>query len=261
MATTGSWRLRKVRFRLLSPLHIGSRTTGNLQQTRSYVPGRALWGAFACRLARDLLRGAYVKAGDCINEFIRFSYLYPGGEEGPDFFWSTRNFEWLYLNSHTSTALADGHSKLDGSLHETEYIAPQTRQNQPVYLHGFIWQRSDFEFRMEALAPGIQLGSERAYGWGRVGEMRIEDVRLDQCFGCWKLIATRPEVTGSGPLLAHLESPISGIPLEPLVGRATTAKGMGVQIERLAFAHPPGEPVDGTFEVGAFGIWRKLSGG
>ena len=45
-----TWTVYRVTWRLLAPMHIGWRKLGNMQQTRPYVTGRNLWGAFTARL-------------------------------------------------------------------------------------------------------------------------------------------------------------------------------------------------------------------
>ena len=51
------WTTFSVIFRLRTPMHIGLCKVGNLQQTRSYIPGKTLWGALTEWLTRDQCRG------------------------------------------------------------------------------------------------------------------------------------------------------------------------------------------------------------
>ncbi len=258
------WKLCQVRLRLESPLHVGFRRYGNLAQTRRFAPARLFWGAITARYARDVLKGDYREAANWINQNVRLSYFFPGGEDGPDFPWTDDAFEWKYLHSHVSTALADGRSKADGSLHETEFIAPVTRAGAAVWLHGHLWHNA--ELNANALAQlrqalgRCQFGSERAYGWGRVGAKPLmKEAPRDLAVGSWTFRHTHPQVEGSGPLLAHTLA-MGTLPAEPFVGRASSEKGFGSQLELLALAHAPGEVVYQTcrFAIGEFGFWQPI---
>ena len=72
-----TWTAYQVSFRLLSPLHIGWRKLGNLQQTRPYVPGRSLWGALTARLTRELVGCNYRCIGAKVDKELAFTYFYP----------------------------------------------------------------------------------------------------------------------------------------------------------------------------------------
>ena len=76
-----SWLQYHIIFKLKSHLHIGYRKTGNLMQTRSYVPGKNLWAALTARITRDMGDGksgsAYKKTGCKIKKNFRFSYFWP----------------------------------------------------------------------------------------------------------------------------------------------------------------------------------------
>ena len=138
-----TWAHYRLTFRLLSPLHVGYRRTGNLMQTRPYVPGRLLWAALTARLTRGAGQGddpeAYQRLGHAVQEHFRFGYLWPGlGEKDADkkiyvppkrpyFPWEHKeDFDYLLLGSVMSTAL-DPHQTTahEGSLHEVEYLAPR----------------------------------------------------------------------------------------------------------------------------------------
>ncbi|MBE3588101.1 MAG: hypothetical protein IMW93_06025 [Thermoanaerobacteraceae bacterium] len=159
------WLHYRIAFRLLSSLHVGHRKTGNLMQTRRYVPGKSLWGALTARLTRDAGSGfkpeAYEAMGRVIQSCFRFGYLYPAYLEtevdAPDpenlkpcFPWGKDKvpFDYLFLGSYTGTAVDESNrGALTGSLHETEFISPHTRPVRdnplsfPVYLVGDLWIR------------------------------------------------------------------------------------------------------------------------
>lgn len=191
-----AWQKYPLVFNLHSPLHIGYRKTGNLQQTRKYVPGKVIWAALTARLTRDSANGSnateYQRIGALLKENFRFGYFYPAIPKKnssittPDdvkecFFWEKETeFDFRFLASYASTALNyDCQSTEEGSLHEVEYIAAQTRplkrdeQPQQVFLIGAIYLKSDAvnipplkEWR-NAIKK-IQLGGEKNAGWGRV---------------------------------------------------------------------------------------------
>ncbi|WP_322797546.1 RAMP superfamily CRISPR-associated protein, partial [Thermoflexus sp.] len=179
-----AWVHYVLRFRLLSPLHIGDRKMGNLMQTRPYVTGRVLWAALTARLTRDLGRGTrargYQGIGAKIKKNFRFGYLWPSLDgETPYFPWDHDDFEYLLLGSYVSTAIDyDRQAAQEGSLHEVEFIAPVARDGRPVYLIGDLWVRVDDPWVRDVLSPELQrlwevlnrlqLGGERTYGWGRV---------------------------------------------------------------------------------------------
>lgn len=89
-----AWTFYELRFRLLSPLHIGHQKIGNIQRTRHYVPARVLWGALTARLTRDgrarrlanVGEGDYVGMGTLVKEQIAFTYFYPAVAGQPPVF-------------------------------------------------------------------------------------------------------------------------------------------------------------------------------
>ena len=171
-----TWTHYRLRFRLLSPLHVGYRKVGNLMQTRPYVPGKNVWAALTARLTRDYHNGGDAEMYKCIGRLVqenfRFGYLWPSldGNE-PYFPWKHDDFDYLFLGSYASTALNYEQGAADeGLLHEVEFIAPVTRDRQPVYLVGDLWvKKGDIPVEIrEQVLSNLQLGGERHYGWGRV---------------------------------------------------------------------------------------------
>ena len=69
-----SWTAYRIFLRLLTPVHIGAAKLGNLQTTRPYIHGKALWGGLTARLARDnpALNGDYAGVGRRVNEELAF---------------------------------------------------------------------------------------------------------------------------------------------------------------------------------------------
>ena len=176
-----AWTHYKLKFRLLSPLHIGYRKVGNLMQTRNYVPGKNMWAALTARLTRDYpdkeWNKGYMKVGCCGQKQFRFGYLWPSlNGRDPYYFWDNiENFDYLLLDSYASAALDySAYSTEEGSLHETEFIAPVARNENPVFLLGDLWTKDDgMESKIDDESwkrsiENLQLGGERTYGWGRI---------------------------------------------------------------------------------------------
>ncbi len=72
-------------WRLEAPLHVGMPPAGTLNRCRTYVPGRALWGAVTAEISRS--RNAdtfpdYGKLGGEIAGNCRFTYLFPAEKRG-----------------------------------------------------------------------------------------------------------------------------------------------------------------------------------
>lgn len=288
-----TWTAYRVAFRLLSPVHVGWRKLGNMQQTRPYVTGRALWGAFTARLTRDSKSSEYEKIGKAVDAQLAFTYFYPSISPNPDevrlWPWgdgregdSQGMFTWMFLGSYASTALSDAHSAEEGSLHETEFIAPFVRSSmpyedpKPVYLVGYIFEQqepaSDSKYVLkvhEDLLNNLQIGGERSYGWGRVALKVCEKIKDEkkECFSySLNCEGERPTITvpARGCLLAHTEAEslekVENGTLEPLVGRETTGDAsFGKTVSRAQICWVPGSTVseEETFQIRPRGIWQR----
>ena len=174
-----TWQKHDLIFRLLAPMHIGWRKTSNLQQTRGYVTGKVFWAALTARLTREAGQGAdgqaYQEIGRFVQENFRFAYLYPAisNDNGYTVHYPWEgDFDYLFLDSYTSAALNyDNQSAEDGLLHETEFIAPHTRTDLPVYLKGSLYVKNGLPDKLhnwQNALNKLQFGGERGYGWGRV---------------------------------------------------------------------------------------------
>jgi hypothetical protein len=212
-------------------MHIGWRTFGNLKVTRPYLPGRALWGGLTARLARDFpALGGYESVGREVHDSLAFSYFFGSLSDQTVTDWPFDEKWWefssRFLGSYASTALADGHSKEDGSLHETEYLCPIVEGARQVFLVGYVFERDGCRLPWREALDQIQFGGERGYGWGRVvgckpfeDSGKIFERPLD-------LNGERPAVRWKAacPALAHVRAAagwrIEGA-IEPLVGRMT----------------------------------------
>lgn len=270
-----SWEHYLLVFRLKSPLHIGLRKVGNLMQTRPYVPGRVLWGALTARLVRDYHPGAdneaYRQIGEDLKQNFRFGYLWPALSRGSTirslkdlriyFPWKEENkgmFDFLFLDCYASTALDHGYRGAEeGTLHHVEFIRPYIRssfgeESRPVYLAGDIFVKkevgdhSTLRYWPKALAK-IQLGGERAYGWGRVELVYYaKNQKLLEIEGKFLINQDTLEITANKEtyLFAHLEISESVElrgPVEVLTGYHTQASG-----EIRLIQNPPITLVPGT---------------
>ncbi len=288
-----TWAHYRLTFRLLSPLHVGYRRTGNLMQTRPYVPGRLLWAALTARLTRDAGQGddkeAYQRVGEQVQRTFRFGYLWPalGEKDNPKtlpnmayFPWEHKDdYDYLLLGSVMSTSL-DPHQTTahEGSLHEVEYLAPYTRDGCPVFLLGDLWVREDdlptnLQGWKDALRH-IQLGGERGYGWGRVqlepdsnksGQQGKESTLGGHKWeedGSEIVITLKPD----GKLEAHalaagegaLPTEVVQGPVEVLVGWGWYGGRYGLSHAQVAYA--PGATCQRglTVRIGPNGIWQAI---
>ena len=237
------WTPYRIVLRLRSPMHIGCGTVGNLQRTRPYVTGRALWGALTARIARERAQKGqpadtteqYQNVGRYIDNYLTFTYFYPA-TQGPngqyEIHWPWRDgFEARFLTSYQSTALTGpSMSASQGTLHEVELICPNTTDTgEPVFLIGYFFVKDGCQIKWQNVLSQLQIVGERGYGWGAVG--RVEETELvnnEALFDGSLQIdiknTTKPslKVPKKGYLLAHTvaddELRVVG-KMEPLVGR------------------------------------------
>ncbi len=272
-----TWTAYKIVLRLLTPLHVGAGQLGNVQRARPYLTGKSLWGALAARLTRDdpALGGDYPAVGRRVNDELAFSYFYPAvGEEVDLWPWDDPDeFAWRYLGSYAGTALDYGRNAAEeGSLHETEFIAPATRDGRPVYLVGYVFERTDCSLPWCQALGRLQVGGERTYGWGRA-----EPVAIAQddgpFFGLYamQLDSERPVLRLPGKLpdksrlLAHAlavgpNAVVADGPLAPLVGRETRdADRHGQRLSAAEICWEPGAVAKDQLSVriGEYGLWSR----
>lgn len=272
---------------MFSPLHIGSRRVGNLQQTRYYLPARTLWGAVTARLTRktsEAWKENYKGVGGLVDQNLRFSYFYPVAGKDSRLIWpwdnSNGRFEWTFINSQAGSPIENqSRAALDGGLHETEYIMPVGRDGRQVYLLGYVFAREE-----EAGIAGwreelsrLQLGGDRSYGWGRVSCEKEDVIKAADLFGNKLDLAYRnnnseaPDgplvcLEKNEPLLAHVEcgkkdTCLSG-QVEILAGRLTGQDGQfGRAFAQLQACWQPGSKIMADkqqFCIGPKGIWYPV---
>jgi len=261
------WRPYLVALRLISPMHIGWRKIGNVQQTRPYVSGRNIWGALTSRLVRDQGDSNYEAIGRSVDEELRFTYFYPSFSPEKIDIWPWGNsldyYSWNYLKSYVSTALNDKTAE-DSALHETEFISPRSRKGCPVYLVGYLFEREDCILRWKKALEQLQLGGERGYGWGRT-QINSEPKLSDKCFDHDILkngSSPTIKMTTNACVLAHVLATSTNIKgcIEPLVGRITSERsGFGGEISKANICWAPGSCIkkDSLFRIRPKGIWEE----
>lgn len=289
------WHAFEVILRLRSPLHIGCGKVGNLQRTRPYVTGRALWGALTMRLTRDVAQGhgpaadslQYRQVGEQVNQYLAFTYFYPALKVGNDYndyqvAWPWENehlFRHRFLSSYQGTALSyPQQSAAEGMLHEVEFISPYTLDTgQPVFLKGYIFEQAKCpqELDWRSACKRLQIGGERGYGWGNVELVTISQCNSNELFSSaatFEKNSDRPVISipQNGRLLAHTQVKDVAIAgdVEPLVGREWRSDNSqhryryaGQHVEVSDFCFVPGSMTQQTinYKVMALGIWHLLT--
>ena len=253
--------------RLLSPMHIGWRKIGNLQQTRPYVSGRNIWGALTSRLVRDQGDSNYEDVGKVVDEELRFTYFYPSFSPENVEIWPWRDFLdlylYTYLKSYVSTALNDKTAE-DSALHETEFISPKSRKGHSVYLVGYLFEKEGCKLNWRKALEQLQIGGERGYGWGRT-QLNGEPKLSDKCFDYDILNDSDSpaiKLTANACILAHVLATSTNIygRIEPLVGRATSQRsGFGGMISEANICWAPGRCIknDCWFNIQPKGICEE----
>lgn len=267
-----SWEKYDLVFRLLAPMHIGWRKISNLQQTRGYVTGKVFWAALTARITREAGQGADGKAyqaiGELVQESFRFTYLYPATLNSNGYKnhypWED-DFDYLFLDSYTSAPLNyDNQSAEDGLLHETEFIAPHTRTDQPVYLTSSLYIQDDLPEKLKNWQPALnklQFGGDRGYGWGRVKLIHCDKKR--EINGETVTVA----VTANGRITAHLitqnTTNVTG-PIEPIIGwerNNEENRPNWLLSQEAKICYTPGTFVasETSFTIGDDGLWKQTS--
>lgn len=278
-----NWTMYKIILHLKSPLHVGAGRVGNLQLARPYLIGKTLWGALTARITRDTRPGAtgsaYREIGDQIKNQLAFSYFYPAIKKEEVDVWpwgeGTDEFDWRYMDTYAATARNPKHNTaLQGGLYETEFIAPTTRDGDPVRLIGYIFERDGCSLPWRAALSRLQLGGERTYGWGRVRAEDEDPPPESPFFAGWDVTLEGEypilqAVDDKTRLLAHTVATDATAPadmrgaVEPLVGRETReANRHGKDPILAAICWKPGTPVPQgahvRVHIGTYGVWEFI---
>lgn len=277
-----AWKKYTLAFELCSPLHIGYRKTGNLMQTRGYVPGKVVWAALTARLTRDSGKPVngerYQEVGDLVREHFRCCYLYPAlpktevktvgslDDLNGYYPWDD-DFGYRFLSSYASTALSyPNQSAAEGLLHEVEFIRPQSRpipsdsDPKPVYLAGSLYVREALDPKLDgwkAALSRVQFGGERGYGWGRVrllSALSFSSERIMQTDE--PTISLGKDKRVKAHVVASDRRRISG-PIEPFLGwKQNKDNKWGLSEAEICYVPGAILKEDGDFTIKPYGIWN-----
>lgn len=198
-----AWNWYELCYLATTPLHVGYHTFGLVQRTRTYIPGRALWGALVNCLA--LARATspappdYQGAADWMKQYVRFTYFFPqlegntllpwfnlsppglgfGYRQGasPTHLMSAAEFEKCFIYVHGQTAVSpEDNTATEGSLHETEFMAcqvvsPWSRRVHRVVYQGYLGIETSVAEPLPELWSAwrtLSIGGDRSYGFGRL---------------------------------------------------------------------------------------------
>lgn len=142
----------QLKFKSESPIHIGNKKLGFIQQTKRFIPGTTIWGAITSNITRKFIDMGveyspeiYSEFGKCVEESVKSTYFYPTrnndvlipkfSNDGLKYGEMKKNeFDSTFVKSFVSTATtSDSGAAKDESLHETEYIL-----NKISSMNGFI---------------------------------------------------------------------------------------------------------------------------
>ena len=166
-------------------------------------------------------------------------------------------------------------------LYDVEFIAPHTREGDPVYLVGDLWVEEDLpqdvdnvpvRDKWKQALQVLRLGGERGYGWGRVECCLVEPTtNKDTVAGfSWRegqgneVVVNIPEAS---PIPTHAlatgnkaVSNIQGM-VEPLVGWEQQPDGR-YRISKAVIAYIPGSVVTQAVRgcVNVLGMYETLDG-
>jgi hypothetical protein len=224
----------------------------------------------------------YQAVGAEIQQRLAWTYFYPALESGGEFVaqfpWNeAADFDRRFLRSYASTALVyPQQAAAEGTLHEVEYISPQTLEaaTQPVFLAGYVFSRDDAAADWQAACQALQFGGERSYGWGdtrleSLAEMPAGSRLFGDAATVDDLSGERPvvRVEAGGRVPAHVQPAgerVAG-PVEPLVGREWRShnarnRHSGAHVEYSGVYLMPGATARAAtrFAIGPFGIWQAV---
>lgn len=270
-------KLLKIRFKALSPLHIGyGHKFGIINRTRYYITARNIWGAFIANMtkmsAAAYSHEAYSNTGNVINEKLRFTNFYPvisndvripcykddGIYYGE---LSQYEFESKVIDSYISTAINyKTGSAEDGSLHEIEFMRNKVG-NEDLMFEGYLIDKDNsisgnngnYDYNgltLNEIITYVKVGGERKCGFGR---LTLVDIQEDN--GLWGLQVVNGKIT----LLKDKQSPFD-IPIkelnnfigniEPIIGREWCGEsGAGRKITTANINISPGSKITEDFEI------------
>lgn len=245
------------------------------------------WPAIAPEAKKDKISSLKLKTEDkeiwdSLRTYFTFNIsddtflkkIYPLKEESN----KIKPFDYLFLDSYASTSLDyERQGAEEGSLHETEFISPVTRDKRQVYLAGSIWVKDNLHDDIKNWKnslENISIGGEQKYGWGRLELFYCE--KVENTIGTdGSAKAMKKSLEGkdckpveytidpddfpwSGPAPVHIYAannpPNVQGSLEPLVGWNTNEAGE-LKVSGATIAFCPGTNIDTTIHIGNYGLW------
>jgi hypothetical protein len=227
-------------YQLQTPMRIGHRKIGNLQTTRLFVPGIAVWASAVNQLARHFAgrspdgKNPCQYWGEFLRSHCRFSCLFfcdpkgslilPGDPDRPG---DGQEIAREFLDGSTHTAINHRAMKAEeGSLHELEWILPIGRSGRKALLEGWI----DIAIIQEAgQGPTLDVEDNEAFvSWQGQRARLLQDilngatVGADLHYDHGRLALRGSEKTGLVAEISHAYRPVPGW---LLAGRGERARG------------------------------------
>lgn len=279
------WNKYKVVFEALSPISIGYGKLGFVKLTRHYIPAKNIWAATIQYLTEKnfpdkCLNENYKKIEKIVEENIRFSYFFltfnnkvyqPVFNKAEGLRYGDNNesisaeeFQSKFIYSYASTAIDPVKATAqEDMLHEVEYINWRVEENGsiiPIYFTGYLWIKNGLSTQDLNQIYNLNVGGERAYGFGRVKKIAFEytgseifDTVIDSCpNNNGPKISREMLLNSQNYLNAHMicndsDISFSGI-LEPVVGREWnkehSTKGAGRHITQGKICLAPGTYIE-----------------
>lgn len=185
-------------FKPLQPLHIGLGNYGVVAPTRIFIPGKTMWGALTCAYGikknwkAGELKPEQEKLFTEISNFypaIDNEILFPNYKDGEFCLGgkTEREFRNFYTDTFISTGISGAtQSAADKSLHEIEYILPDSKEetNKPLQWKGILYIGETIVDTYLQAGLHVYVGGERKYGFGL---MEMEKPALLQNPESWNL--------------------------------------------------------------------------
>ncbi len=195
-----SFKVFKLIFKQLTPICIGKRKCGLLNETLTYIPGKTMWGALV--KLYNLYKGESLgenqdlfKNITCFIPALKISgsrdmrILLPSFKEGDFYLGNLKEdeFRFLFVDSFISTAIIpEFRAAKEESLHELEFILPRPRgdvfksmknvenkyvlPSENIYWMGYIFAKKEEEEEFIKILKNNHLklfiGSDIKYGYG-----------------------------------------------------------------------------------------------
>ncbi len=253
------WKCYKLVYKVFSPVHIGYRKLGIIQQTRYYIPGKVIWGCLTSNFTRIFYSTPNIKNYESVGKLMKTkilpSYFFPSLEMNVDNVFIPRftenglkykdvslyEFEKIFISSFIQTAInTSTFTSEDKTLHETEFFIPHSKgeNSKQVFFIGHIFMQNDIKYKNKTIGwnsgdlellnilEQIFAGGERTYGFGRMKLQKKMSCEVSKLFEYQLSLQNDLPKVRVGPkeqITAHLEinkfKDVLYGDIEPLVGR------------------------------------------